>query len=58
MSEKVNERVLQKQTGHKSLKMLEHYGNHNVNEDMEIIRNAQIESFGKIIQEYEGSGLD
>lgn len=57
MSEKVNDRILQKQTGHKSLRMLEHYGNHSVNEDMEVIRNAQMESFGSIISAlgYEGS---
>ena len=57
MSEKVNDRILQKQTGHKSLRMLEHYGNHSVNEDLEVIRNAQMESFGSIISAlgYEGS---
>lgn len=57
MAEKVNDRILQKQTGHKSLRMLEHYGNHCINEDMEVIRNAQIENFGKIISAlgYEGS---
>lgn len=57
MSEKVNDRVLQKQTGHKSLRMLEHYGNHSVNEDLEIIKNAQLENFGNIIREYEGFDL-
>lgn len=54
MSEKVNDRILQKQTGHKSLRMLEHYGNHSVNEDLEIIKAAQLESFGNIIHLLDG----
>ena len=49
MSDRVNQRVLQSQTGHKTLAMLEHYGNHSIESDMNEVEAAQIEMFGEIV---------
>ena len=49
MSEKVNQRILQTQTGHKTLAMLEHYGNHSLESDINEIETAQIELFNDIV---------
>ena len=49
MSDKVNQRVLQTQTGHKTLAMLEHYGNHSIESDMNEVETAQLEMFGEIV---------
>ena len=49
MSDKVNQRILQSQTGHKTLAMLEHYGNHTVKSDIDKIETAQVEMFGNIV---------
>ena len=50
MSDRVNQRVLQSQTGHKTLAMLEHYGNHSIESDMNEVEAAQIEMFGEIVR--------
>ena len=50
MMDKVNQRVLQSQTGHKTTKMLNHYGNHQINSDILSIENAQIENFSEIVK--------
>lgn len=50
MSDRLNNRVLQSQTGHKTLAMLEHYGNHKINSDIEMIEDAQKELFGDIVK--------
>lgn len=59
MSDKINQRALQSQTGHKTTIMLEHYSNHQLESDAKNIGNAQIEMFGNIVnkfsQGYEGS---
>ena len=49
MRERVNEKLLQSQTGHKTLAMLEHYSDHRIAGDRERIQQAQIESFGGLI---------
>jgi len=49
MRDRVNEKLLQSQTGHKTLAMLEHYSDHLIAGDRERIRQAQIESFGSLI---------
>lgn len=49
MSDKLNNRVLQSQTGHKTLSMLEHYGSHKTDSDIRLIENAQKEVFGDIV---------
>jgi len=49
MSDKLNHRILQSQTGHKTLSMLEHYGNHKTDSDIKIIESAQKEVFGQIV---------
>jgi integrase len=49
MRERVNEKLLQQQTGHKTLEMLNHYSEHKIAGDRERIRQAQIESFGKLL---------
>jgi integrase len=51
MRERVNEKLLQKQTGHKTLVMLEHYGNHTVQGDKERLRAAQVAVFGGLLPE-------
>jgi hypothetical protein len=42
------EKLLQKQTGHKSLIMLKRYGGHLVAGDRERVREAQVEAFGEL----------
>ncbi|WP_461257846.1 tyrosine-type recombinase/integrase [Treponema sp. R80B11-R83G3] len=49
MRERVNEKLLQSQTGHKTLVMLDHYSDHRKAGDRERIQQAQIESFGNLI---------
>lgn len=49
MREKVSEKLLQSQTGHKTMAMLEHYSDHKITGDDEKIQNAQIELFGNIV---------
>jgi len=49
MRERVNEKLLQSQTGHKTLAMLEHYSDHRTAGDRERIQTAQIAAFGGLI---------
>ncbi len=49
MREKVTEKLLQAQTGHKTLVMLNHYSGHKIAGDRERIRQAQIETFGNLL---------
>ncbi|ULQ59171.1 site-specific integrase [Brucepastera parasyntrophica] len=46
MREKVNEKVLRGQTGHKTVPMLEHYSDHRLPGDKNQLQQAQIEAFG------------
>jgi integrase len=49
MRDKVNEKLLQSQTGHKTLEMLNHYAGHRIAGDRERLRQAQIEMFGNLL---------
>ena len=49
MIDKLNKKLLQSQTGHKSLPQLEHYADHLLDGDREKIRQAQKEIFGALI---------
>ena len=50
MAERVNQKALQSQTGHKTLEMLELYANHQTKEDVKLITAAQEEVFGEVIR--------
>jgi integrase len=49
MREQLDTKLLQSQTGHKTLSMLEHYSRHRLTGDREKIRNAGIEAFGSLV---------
>lgn len=49
MADKVNQKALQSQTGHKTQIMLEHYADHQTREDALVIMNAQAEVFGAVL---------
>jgi integrase len=49
MTGRVNEKLLQKQTGHKTPAMVKHYGDHLLDGDRERIRQAQKDVFGALI---------
>jgi integrase len=49
MRERVNEKLLQSQTGHRTLAMLDHYSDHRIAGDRERIQTAQREVFGALI---------
>ena len=49
MADKVNQKALQSQTGHKTQIMLEHYADHQTREDALVIMNAQAEVFGTVL---------
>ncbi len=54
MRERVTEKLLQQQTGHKTLVMLNHYSGHKIAGDRERIRQAQIETFGGLLPDNTG----
>ena len=49
MADKVNQKALQSQTGHKTQIMLEHYADHQTREDALEIMTAQAEVFGAVL---------
>ena len=51
MKDRVNDKLLQKQTGHKTTQMLNHYSGHTILGDRERIRQAQLEVFGGLLPE-------
>jgi integrase len=51
MRPRIDEKLLQKQTGHKTLLMLDHYSDHALDGDRDRIRQAQRETFGALIGE-------
>ena len=55
MRERVTEKLLQAQTGHKTLAMLNHYSGHRIAGDRERIRQAQIELFGGLLPDNSGA---
>ena len=57
MREKITEKLLQQQTGHKTLQMLNHYSGHMIAGDRERIQQAKIETFGRLLPETTGTLL-
>jgi integrase len=55
MRERITEKLLQQQTGHKTLVMLNHYSWHKIAGDRERIRQAQIETFGGLLPDNFGA---
>jgi integrase len=53
----LNEKILQLQTGHKTLEMLNHYAGHRIVGDKERLRQAQIETFSGLLPDNVGSLL-
>jgi hypothetical protein len=51
MRDKLNEKLLQSQTGHKTIAMLDHYSEHRIAGERERIRQAQVEVFGGLLEE-------
>jgi integrase len=49
MRDRLNEKLLQSQTGHKTLAMLDHYSGHQIAGDRERIRQAQRDVFGELV---------
>jgi integrase len=49
MRNKLNEKLLQSQTGHKTIPMLNHYADHLLVGDRERIRQAQLDVFGTLV---------
>jgi integrase len=49
MREEVNEKLLQKQTGHKTLAMIKHYSDHSIAGERERIQAAQRLAFGRLL---------
>jgi integrase len=49
MQGKVDEKILQRQTGHKSIVMLRHYADHGLPGDSRKVRQAQLETFGELV---------
>lgn len=52
MKNKIDDKLLQSQTGHKSIKMLEHYADHELEDDKQRIRDAQKEVFSDLIPHF------
>ena len=50
MAERVNQKALQSQTGHKTEAMLEHYAAHQTLEDAKLIMSAQSAVFGDVVE--------
>jgi integrase len=57
MRDRVNEKLLQRQTGHKTLVMLDHYSGHRLAGDREKMREAQIETFGGLLPDVTGTAM-
>jgi hypothetical protein len=57
MRERITEKLLQQQTGHKTLVMLNHYSGHKIAGDRERIRQAQVEIFGGLLPDTTGTTL-
>lgn len=50
MADRVNQKALQSQTGHKTEVMLEHYAAHQTMEEAKLIMSAQAEVFGAVVK--------
>jgi integrase len=51
MRDKIEDKLLQSQTGHKTVSMLEHYSGHLVSGDRDKIRDAQVDVFSALLPE-------
>jgi integrase len=51
MKDRIKDKLLQSQTGHKTLSMLEHYSGHRVSGDRDKIREAQLNAFSGLLPE-------
>jgi integrase len=51
MHDRLTAKLLQSQTGHKTLAMLEHYSNHATSGDTERIQQAQLQAFSNLLPE-------
>jgi integrase len=51
MIRKIDKKLLKSQTGHKTDKMLSHYGDHEIDEDREIIQTVERETFAGLLPE-------
>jgi len=51
MIRKIDKKLLKSQTGHKTDKMLSHYGDHDIEEDREIIQSVERETFAGLLPE-------
>ena len=58
MFEKVNQKTLQRQTGHKTLTMLEHYAGHETTAEIEMLERAQVQTFGAFVQDAQDFNFD
>jgi integrase len=57
MRPRIDEKILQSQTGHKTLAMLDHYAGHRIAGDKERLRTAQIETFSGLLPDTAGTLL-
>jgi integrase len=57
MRDRLNEKLLQSQTGHKTIPMLNHYADHLLVGDRERIRQAQRDAFGALVPQSELKNL-
>jgi integrase len=58
MKDKITDKLLQSQTGHKSDRMLKHYSNHTISGDTERIQQAQSAVFGRLLPETINTNFD
>jgi integrase len=58
MKDKITDKLLQSQTGHKSDRMLKHYSNHTIDGDTERIQQAQSAAFGRLLPETIDTNFD
>ena len=58
MADYVNPKILQRQTGHKTMEMLEHYAQHEIDGDIKRLENAQLEIFGGIVNQTQSFNFD
>ena len=58
LRDKINDKLLQTQTGHKTVAMLDHYSNHRKEGDRQAIQAAVIQAFGALVEpEYLTAGV-
>ncbi|GBR76119.1 integrase [Candidatus Termititenax persephonae] len=58
MRDKITDKLLQSQTGHKSNRMLKHYSNHTIDGDTERIQQAQATTFSGLLPETINTNFD